>query len=209
MTGRSLFAVVPAAGHSRRMGRPKLLLPVEGETVVARLLDALAHPRITATIVVARRDDTPLADEVARTKAIVVRPDVDPPDMRASVEHAIAAIAERFDPDPDDGWLLVPADHPSLRRAVLDELTAAWDECDGEILIPTFEGRRGHPTVFRWRLAAEVASIPPDRGLDALVAAHEPREVAIADRGIVTDLDTPEDYQRLRADRSTTGPADL
>lgn len=199
MSGGRLFAVVPAAGHSRRMGRPKLLLPVDGATVVARLLAALGHPDITATVVVVRRDHESLADELGGPGVIVTRPELDPPDMRASVQNALDEIEERFAPDPDDGWLLVPADHPRLTTETVAHLVGTWRETSAPILVPTFEGRRGHPTFFRWCLAVEVPAIPADRGLDHLVArySNEIVECSIDDVGVVTDLDTPEDYDRL------------
>ena len=54
-----LFAIIPAAGLSRRMGEPKLLLNLAGQTVIARLLNALDHPRMTSRSVVVRQSDIP------------------------------------------------------------------------------------------------------------------------------------------------------
>ncbi|MBW3539409.1 MAG: nucleotidyltransferase family protein [Planctomycetes bacterium] len=124
-TGR-LFAVIPAAGRSRRMGRPKLLLPLAGETVIARLLAVLDRPEIAARLVVVRPHDDALADEVARSGGTVVRPEVPPPQMRDSVEAALSAIRERWNPQLTDAWLLVPADHPVLSAEVVDALIDCW-----------------------------------------------------------------------------------
>ncbi len=195
-----LFAVIPAAGESRRMGQPKLLLPLGGRSVIARLLDALQHPMIRERYVVVRPGDEPLraAAEEAGAKAIV--PATPPPDMRTSVSHAIAEIEKSQAPQDDDAWLLVPADHPVLSRGTIDKLLACWNSTSATILIPTFEGKRGHPTLFRWKLARELASIPPDRGLDWLVQRHSEEivELPVDDPSILYDLDTPEDYQRLQ-----------
>jgi CTP:molybdopterin cytidylyltransferase MocA len=60
-----LFAVVPAAGHSRRMGQPKLLLPLRTSSVIARMIELLLRPEIAATVVVVRPDDEPLRAAVA------------------------------------------------------------------------------------------------------------------------------------------------
>ena len=65
---KRLFAVIPAAGLSRRMGRPKLLLPWQGSTVVEHLLAALAHPRVVARCVVCRQSDAELAGVVERAE---------------------------------------------------------------------------------------------------------------------------------------------
>src|SRR5262245_27654318 len=109
-----LFAIVPAAGASRRMGRPKLLLPVGDNTVIARLLAVLVPPDIERAVVVVHPDDEPLREAVAAAGAVPLQPAVAPPEMRDSVQAALRFIEEQYRPEPHDGWLLSPADHPLL-----------------------------------------------------------------------------------------------
>lgn len=177
-----------------------MLLPLGGRTVLARLLEVLAHPVVTQRVVVVRRDDEPLRAEAAACGATVVQPAMDPPDMRTSVECALADIRQRHAPGADDGWLLVPADHPLLETAVLDRLIGQWhDGGRAAILVPTCHGRRGHPTFFRWPLADAVSAIPPDQGLNWLLHSDPGRvtEWPVDDPAVLTDLDTPDDYRRL------------
>lgn len=194
-----LFAIVPAAGLSRRMGQPKLVMDLLGKPVAKRLLETLDQPGIEATVVVIRRSDAMLQNCIGSTQAIPVLPPVDPPDMRASVEAGLAFIEKRFHPDEEDGWLLIPADHPILDPAALREILAAWQECTEDVLIPTHNGRRGHPTVFRWRLAAQVPAIPENRGINWLLKNEDVSrsELPSASPGILLDLDTPEDFRAL------------
>lgn len=196
-----LFAVVPAAGHSRRMGRPKLLLPLGSSTVIARMLAVLNGPAITATIVVVRPDDEPLRAAVANAGAIPLQPHVAPQEMRQSVEYALRYIFDNFQPRPDEGWLLVPADHPLLEPAAIEQLVKAWHASSDKILVPVHRGRRGHPTLFPFRLAADVFQLPADQGLNRLVHKHasEVRQIEIDCPSVLADLDTPEDYERLQA----------
>lgn len=196
-----LFAIVPAAGMSRRMGRPKLLLPLGGRTVIARLLEALDRPEILATCVVVRPDDDALREAAEAAGATVVIPDAPPPDMRDSVLHALAAVEIRHAPCDSDGWLLAPADHPVLNASVLDNLIRRWLDADAPVMTPTYEGRRGHPTFFRWSVASEAFEIPDDRGLNELVHAHadDVLEAPVACASILTDLDTPEDFDSIKA----------
>jgi molybdenum cofactor cytidylyltransferase len=200
MAERAVFAVIPAAGWSRRMGKPKLLLPLGEKTVIARLLETLDRPGIHCRAVVLRRNDEALRREINSAGGWTIQPDIDPPEMRQSVEHALAAIAERFAPQKTDGWLLVPADHPVLSVAVIDRLIAEWQNLSAEILLPTCQNRRGHPTIFSWSLAEEVPKIPADRGLNWLVRSSEAtiQEVPVEDPAIFTDLDTPADYEALK-----------
>ena len=200
-----VYAIVPAAGLSRRMGRPKLLLPLGGQTVISRLLDVLDQPSIRARVVVVRADDELLATEVSKCKATLIQPDIAPPDMRDSVIVAVREIAARYRPSPESGWLLVPGDHPVLDRQVVSRLLAHWRSCSASILVPRFAGRRGHPTIFRWRLAEQIEDIPPDRGLNWLLQKYkaEVEELSLDSSTVVLDLDTPEDYARLQTQFET------
>jgi molybdenum cofactor cytidylyltransferase len=194
-----LFAVVPAAGQSRRMGQAKLLLPFRGRTVIAQVLEVLRHPAIARTVVVVRPDDAALRAEVSACRGTPLIPDAPPPEMRNSVEFALRWLERECKPDAADGWLLSPADHPLLDREVLDRLIQRWQEGNAPILIPTCNGRRGHPALFRWELTREVFELPADVGLNELVRRHE-KEVVELETGrpsILADLDTPEDYARL------------
>jgi molybdenum cofactor cytidylyltransferase len=195
-----LFAIVPAAGRSRRMGQPKLLLALGTGTVISQMLSSFKRPEIAATIVVVRPDDEPLRAAVAECGAIPLQPDVPPPEMRASVEEALRYLEQRFHARPDDGWLLAPADHPLLDRAVIDRLIAVWRQFPGKMLVPVCRGKRGHPTLFPFRLAPEVFQLPPDQGLNRLLRlrAGEIEEIEVDSTSVISDLDTPEDYAGLQ-----------
>jgi molybdenum cofactor cytidylyltransferase len=142
-----------------------------------------------------------LRSAVTAAGALSFAPPFDPPDMRSSVQCGLEFLEERFVPAADDGWLLIPADHPVLEPAVLDQLLRRWSRGDCRILVPTFAGRRGHPTLFRWELAAQVEQLPADQGLNRLVREHaaEVVELPVEQSSILLDLDTPEDYAALCA----------
>jgi CTP:molybdopterin cytidylyltransferase MocA len=163
------------------------------------MLSALQRPEIAATIVVIRPDDEPLRMAVTECGATPLQPDVPPPEMRQSVEHALRHIEAQFHPRPDDGWLLAPADQPLLDPAVVTRMITEWRRSPGNIVVPVYRGRRGHPTLFPYRLAAEVFNLPADQGLNSLLRAHATEIVQIDtdSPAVVADLDTPEDYSRL------------
>lgn len=181
------------------MGRPKLLLPVGGSTVIARVLGVLRRPEIVATVVVSRPADRELQQAVSLAGGVNVVPPSDPLDMRASVERALDWLEGQTEFAAIDGWLLVPADHPLLDRRLLDALLARWAEGNCRILIPTHEGRRGHPVIFHRDFIDAVRRIPPAEGLNWLVREHaaEVTELPWDNPAVLADLDTPEDYARL------------
>lgn len=197
---RRLFALIPAAGRSRRMGTSKLLLPWQGATVIEQLIATLTRPDIAAVVIVMRPDDVALQDVVQRTSAVAVIPDHEPPDMRDSVEIGLRAIRQRFAPSDKDAWLLIPADHPLLEAEVLGGLLAHWSRGDCEALMPTFDRKRGHPTLLSWSLAARVEQLPREVGVNSLLRSTTTRvtEWPTDRESVLTDLDTPEDYLRWK-----------
>jgi molybdenum cofactor cytidylyltransferase len=186
------------------MGRSKLLLPVQGRTVIHRVIEAFHSADIVDVFVLVREDDQPLRNELASTGARIVLTPSPTSDMRHSVEFLLAAIRRDEVPHEDDAWLLSPADHPTLSPEVLRALCAAWHAGAGGILVPTFGRRRGHPTLFGWRYAVRVGDIPSNLGLNWLLQQHadDVTEVPVEDPTIHWDLDTPADYERLLAERS-------
>lgn len=119
--------------------------------------------------------------------------------MRYSVEAGLHCIQTRFTPPDAAWWLLVPADHPVLDGSVVTELITAASQSTADILVPVHQGRRGHPTAFRWSLAEQVSRIPQNRGLNWLVK-HDSvsvEECEFSTDSILLDLDTPEDFERL------------
>ena len=198
----SLFAIVPAAGLSRRMGQPKLIMEVGGKTVIERLLTTLSLPGVDETVVVLRRGDEELKNVIkalSLPNVYTVQPAVDPPDMRRSVEHAVEALRGRHAPRTSDGWMLIPADYPVLDPGTLTELIAAWAATPNDILIPQYGGKNGHPTFLRWGITERIQEIPDDQGLNWLrtAAGIRIRQVSVGSESILFDLDTPDDIQRI------------
>ena len=199
-----LFVVIPAAGHSRRMGEPKLLLDLGGEPVIVRLLEALlSSPDVNRIIIVVRKSDEGLLkvlEQHAEYRLTIVTPETDPPEMRDSVELALATLDLWESPQHDDSWALIPADHPLLGAETFQKLCESWKKSSAEILKPTIGEQGGHPTFFRWPIADEVSNLSADQGLNAVVRADPDRvQEQISDaEELLFDLDTPEDLDRAR-----------
>ncbi len=197
-----IFAVIPAAGQSRRMGQPKLTLPVGDTTVIGRVLAALKSSAIADIAIVARNHDAALITEIRRHGIEPILPALDPPDMRASIEHALTTIEQKHEPEKNDAWLLLPADLPVMDAALLRRLCDLWQTINTDVLIPMCDGRRGHPLMARWSTVAAVRALPTDVGVNAWLRdpATTVTEVPFDDPRILYDLDVPEDYARLLAD---------
>jgi molybdenum cofactor cytidylyltransferase len=194
-----IAAIVPAAGRSGRMGRPKLILPIRGRPLIARVVAALVDAGVARVVVVAPPRSEPGADaliEAAEAEgAEVVIPDRPTLDMRASVELGIARLSDG--PRPA-ALALTPGDIPGLSGGVVARVIEAWSASPERIIVPRHSGRRGHPLLLPWSLVEEIPSLPPGVGVNALLAEHSVmiQYLAIDDPDLYDDLDTPDDYRR-------------
>src|SRR5690606_6901032 len=124
----------------------------------------------------------------------------DPPEMRDSIERLVEEVRRRFRPTESDGWLLIPADHPFVEPATLLQLTGLWRQHPGRIIVPTHDGRRGHPTLFPWTIAEMMRAIPQGLGRNWVVR-RDPSMVLEAEShrpSVLFDLDTPDDLAIAR-----------
>jgi molybdenum cofactor cytidylyltransferase len=208
------FALLPAAGHSTRMGQPKLALPLGNGNVLQATLQAVRQAGVEQSLVVLGPHVAELAASAQQAGAHTLQLESATPDMRATVEHGLAWIERHGSPAPQDAWLLIPADHPALNPAVIVALQQVLEaQPAASIAVPTHQGRRGHPVLIRWRHAAPMRAFSREHGLNVYLRQfpEETTEVAWPSDEVLLDLDTPEDYERLRVrfpetanDRATT-----
>lgn len=194
------FAIVPAAGDSVRMLRPKLLLTWHGKTLIEHVLAAWRKSQVRSTVVVIRPEDDDLASVVEQAQAVVVRPPLPPPDMRASVSFALGEIRRLFSPSAHDAWLVAPGDLPRLSTQVVDRLIAKHGVHQDAALVPVVGPRRGHPVLFPWHWTSRVRHLEAEEGLNVLLRDGLTREVDcgdLLDASAFDDIDTPQDYEGL------------
>ena len=194
------FGLIPAAGKSVRMGQPKLLLPLGETTVLGRVLTAVRAGGVTDVLVVVGPDLPALADAARAEGAHVLVLAADTVDMRATCLHGLDWLEARFAPGPGDGWLLLPADHPTCGPEVVRAvLAAATEHSERSIVVPVHAGRRGHPVWLRWEHVAAIRRMGEGEGLNRFVRerAGETLELDWPDTEVLRDLDTPEDYRQL------------
>jgi molybdenum cofactor cytidylyltransferase len=198
-----ILGLIPAAGKSERMGRPKLQLRVGGGTVLDQVVNALRAGGVDHVLVVV----APQADELRRIAdaagADVLMLPEQTMDMRATVQDGLDWLQTRYSPASTDYWLLAPADHPAMDADVIRRLIdGAREVPSGSVLIPIWQGRRGHPVLIPWSHVEAIRGFPPNQGLNAYLrqCAGLVHEVPALTASILQDLDTPEDYERLLRD---------
>ncbi len=155
------FAIVPAAGHSRRMGQPKLLMNVGRQTVIERTLGSFSGLSLTGAAVVGRRADPALQQIVQEAGPPFdwVTGDENPADMLASIRLGVGHLRERYHPSARDWFFLLPADYPVIHGEVATALVAATQTPERVAIAPTYSGKRGHPLLLSWSVAEHLGEI--------------------------------------------------
>lgn len=194
-----IAAIVPAAGLSRRMGRPKPLLEIDGMSLIVRVVRALRDGGADRVIVVAppagRMESAAIVREAGAAGGEVVVLASETADMRASIEAALDRIEEGGDVE---AILLAPADLPGIAPALVERVIRAGRGSPGSIARPRAGAKRGHPVYLPRGVVDGIRSLPAGLGVNALVddPARRVVEVEVEGSESLADVDTPEDYRR-------------
>lgn len=198
-------AVVLAAGLSSRMGGPsKMLALLDGKPLAAHVVDAVLASRARRAIVVLGHQAELVKAALAKHPAAAVT-FVTAADYAQGLSRSLKAGIRAVSPDAD-GVLICLGDMPFVAAQHIDRLIAAFSPADGRaICVPTHEGRRGHPVLWARRYFDEILALDGDAGAKALFARHVDAlcEVAIDTPGVLTDIDTMDDLNRLKEQHKT------
>lgn len=193
--------ILLAAGGSRRMGRPKQLLPWRGTTLVAHAANAAAEAgcaRVFA-IVGAARDEVSAA--LAGTGAECVANPAWEDGLSSSIRAGLRAAeeAEARSGSPWEGVLVLLADQPHVSSASLGVLIARFGAGVGAraIAASAYAGTLGPPAVFGRAHFDALRALAGDSGAKAVLAAHEAEVLAVPFESAAVDVDTPADYHAL------------
>lgn len=191
-------AVVLAAGRSARMGEPKQLLRVGGHAALEIVLESVRAARMDEVVLVlgfaAEEIQRQVAPELLDGVRVVVNPRFEE-GMAGSLREGLSAFRGNV-----DAALIVLADQPFVRAGTMDRIVERYRAGGGEIVIPTYKGKRGNPVLLGREIFAEAMALEGDIGCRAIFAKHANGivEVDVDDPGILQDMDTREDYERLR-----------
>jgi molybdenum cofactor cytidylyltransferase len=189
---RVIGGLVLAAGLSRRMGKAKLLLPLDGKPLVRWSVEALA-PHVDVLLVVTPPEDGALRQVLA---GLDVRFVVNP-QPEAGQGTSIAAGAAALPADVD-AVVITLGDQPRLPDGLLSGLLEAFHREGKPIAAPVYKGTQGTPVVFASSVFPELRALDGDAGARAIVRRDPARVTRVMlDLAMPPDVDTPEDYARL------------
>jgi molybdenum cofactor cytidylyltransferase len=196
---KSVSAILLSAGSSQRMGTPKALLKIGDKTFLQHLVDAVQGAGIKDVHIVLGAEAETLQSQLSWYHGNVVVN----ADWQSGQLSSILTGINSLNVETCSGVLICPVDHPLVTSLVIKGLVRAFEDSKKHIVVPTYQGHRGHPIVLSKVLFQEINDAPAEIGLRNVVHAHEGdiREVAIEEQGVLINIDTPDDYQKYIASK--------
>ena len=190
-----IAGIVLAGGRSQRMGRPKASLEIGGETFLERAVNTLAAGGCREVVVVLNPDEPATADLVPLSG---IRSTWGERDGGAGTEQIDSLRAGlRALPGGVEAAVVLPVDHPLVEPATIERLIDAFRRSRAPIVRPSWGGRHGHPVLFAAAVFAELLAGDLPEGARTVVRRHsiDLEDVEVSDRGVLIDIDTPEDLE--------------
>jgi len=197
----SVSVVLLAAGRSRRMGRPKLLLPWAKTSILGHLLEVWRELGAAEILVVVAADDKSISAELERLKFPRENRVLNPaPDagMFSSIKCAASWVGGHGLSEAATHYAIALGDQPHVKREVLRTLLAFAAQHRYQICQPSYHGRGRHPVLLPRPIFEQLnGSRAPS--LREFLAEREVSLLECDDPGLDLDVDTPADYKRARA----------
>lgn len=191
----SVGAVILAAGASSRMGTPKQILRIAGQSLLRRAALAALDAQCAPVVVVTGAHAEPSRRELDGLRVHEVFNPRWTAGMASSIRRGIEGLLE-IDPDAS-AVILALCDQPHVTAEVISALAAAHRVTRAPAVACTYGGSFGVPALFSRALFGELASIDGSGGAKQVIARHAAHAHFLPFRGGEVDLDTPDDFARL------------
>lgn len=192
----SVGAILLAAGRSERMGAFKTLLPFGNTTVIESCIDYLKAGGVDTIVVVVGHRDEEVRERLEHSSVIFALN----PDPSSEMADSIRCGVEKL-PDNVAATLIALVDHPAVASDVVATLIREWKK-GSQFIIPTWQGRGGHPVLVDLNFRFELESLGRTSGLKSLFDSNREsvRRIEVSSPYIARDMDTWDDYVRLYSD---------
>jgi molybdenum cofactor cytidylyltransferase len=192
---RKFAGIVLAAGLSSRMGSPKMLLPWKDSTVLDHLLKTLSISPFSELLIVTGSNVWEINQIVSRYHCkTVFNPDFENGSMLVSLQVGLRELSGEA-----DAFFLILGDQPFLKIELIEEMEIIYTQKPGQIVIPSFQMRRGHPWLIDSSLKNEILYLKEPMTLRDFLKTYEKAisYCVVDEPSILEDMDNPDDYQRL------------
>lgn len=190
-----ISAILLGAGQSKRMGVDKLSLPWGRKTVLEHCFETLLRSEVQELVIVLGVRNKGAKNLFRGRKVKVIINPYSYRGMSSSIRRGLVALRSG-----SEGILIALGDQPLLKTTTINVLIHAFQKGRGGIIIPSFQGRRGHPVIFHKRYTKELLRLEGDVGGKSVIERYpqDVQAIRVKSAGVVTDLDTWQDYEKER-----------
>ena len=191
-----IAAIILAAGESKRMGQPKMLLPWGGTTVLGQVISVL-HSAGVEDLVTVTGGFREQVEELAKGlgSRVVFNPEFANNEMLSSIQYGIGSL-----PAEAEAALICLGDQPQVQKGSVHRVYEAFQQGKSRLIVPSHQMRRGHPWLVARPLWDELLVMRSSQSPRDFLNIHakEIEYVEVDNPSILQDLDTPEDYLRFK-----------
>jgi molybdenum cofactor cytidylyltransferase len=189
----TLWAIILAAGESRRMGFPKMLLPFRNTTMLENVITNVTGSQIDNALVVLGAERETLTELVKKTSVKYCYNDNYKEGMLSSVKCGFRNLPSGF-----EAVLVFQGDQPFILSKNIDRIIEGYRSSDKGIVIPVYNKKRGHPILIDRKYRDYIETLDVSEGLRSLARRfyEDVLEVETDDPGILRDIDTYEEYKK-------------
>ena len=186
-----LWSIILAAGESKRMGSPKMLLMFNGRTMIENVLENVSDSEIINILVVLGSDREILTEVVEKFNVKHCFNDNYIEGMLSSVQCGFRNLPSDF-----EAVMIFQGDQPLITSMIINKVIEAYRLTGKGIVIPVYKKRRGHPLLISRKYSEEIKKLDAREGLRSLAYRFpdDVLEVETDDPGILKDIDTYEEY---------------
>jgi len=190
-----IAAIILAAGQSRRMGQPKMLLPWGKTTVLGQVIATFQSAEVDDLIVVTGENRIQIEALIGTSARTVYNPEYKQGEMLSSVQKGLTNLKPEI-----QAALIALGDQPQVRERSVRLVMGVFRQSGASIVVPSFRMRRGHPwLVARLHWDEILALKSPESPRDFLNShGRDIQYVEVDDDSILQDLDTPDEYLKSR-----------
>ncbi len=194
-----ISALILAAGESKRMGRPKMLLPWGNTTVLGHVISTYQFAGIQEVLVVTGGAREQIEEIVYLHKVrSIFNEQYSEGGMLSSLQRGLEALLPNR--DKVQAALIGLGDQPQVQTRTVQGICEAYRSRPSRLIVPSFQKRRGHPWLVENSLWQELLELKTPQSPRDFLSSHagEIRYMEVETPSILADLDTPEDYQNAR-----------
>ncbi|MGQ4833021.1 MAG: nucleotidyltransferase family protein [Candidatus Asgardarchaeia archaeon] len=190
-----ISAIILAAGKSERMGQPKLILPLNGKTVIEKVVEEVKESNVEEILVVLGHNYEKIIPYLEKEKVSFTINFFYEYGMTSSFKVGLSKVSNFA-----EAAILILGDQPLITSEVINEIINVYRHTSALIVSPRVGRKKAHPVLFDKKTFADILNMPQDGIIRDIVHKYALQHVTFnwSEEEILFDMDTPKDYEKIR-----------